>query len=161
MLGLIKQSWLESGTVFGCGKITSDLRDLGEQVGKNSVFRLMRLEQLQAQRGYDRRPRHHAGKPANIAPNYLQQAFTVDSPNNVWVTGITYIRTHEGWMYLAAVMDLFSRQIVDWSMGARMETELVLNALLMAVWRRCPTVAVMIHSDLGTEFSGHDWQVFL
>ncbi len=144
LLGLIKQSWLESGTVYGYRKITSDLRDLGEQVGKNRVFRLMRSEQLQAQRGYDRRPRHHAGKPATIVPNHLQQAFTVDAPNKVWVTDITYIRTHEGW-----------------SMGARMETELVLNALLMAVWRRRPTDAVMIHSDQGSQFSSHDWQAFL
>lgn len=161
LLGLIKQSWLESGTVYGYRKITSDLRDLGEQVGKNRVFRLMRSEQLQAQRGYDRRPRHHAGKSANVAPNHLQQAFTVDAPNKVWVTDITYIRTHEGWLYLAAVMDLFSRQVVGWSMGARMETELVLNALLMAVWRRRPTAAVMIHSDQGSQFSSHDWQTFL
>ena len=121
----------------------------------------MRLEQLQAQRGYDRRPRHHAGKSANFAPNHLQQAFTVDAPNKVWVTDITYIRTHEGWLYLAAVMDLFSRQIVGWSMGARMETELVLNALLMEVWRRRPTAAVMIHSDQGSQFSSHDWQAFV
>ena len=158
---VIKQSWLESGTFYGYRKITSDLRELGEQVGKNRVFRLMRSEQLQAQRGYDRRPRHHAGKSANVATNHLQQAFTVDAPNKVWVTDITYIRTHEGWLYLAAVIDLFSRQVVGWSMGTRMETELVLNALLMAAWRRRPTAAVMIHSDQGSQFSSHDWQAFL
>lgn len=139
LLDLIKQSWLKSETVQGYRKITSDLRDLSEQVGKNRVLRLMRSEQLQAQRGYDRRLRHYAGKSENIAPNHLQQAFTVDAPNKVWVTEITYIRTHEGRLNLAAVMDLFSRQIVGWSMGARMETELVLNELLMAVWRRSPT----------------------
>jgi putative transposase len=77
------------------------------------------------------------------------------------VTDITYIRTHEGWLYLAVVMDLFSRQIVGWSMGARMQTDLVLNALLMAVWRRRPTEAVTIHSDQGSQFSSHDWQAFL
>jgi len=128
LLGLIKQAWLESGTVYGYRKITWDLRDWGETAGKNRVLRLMRQEGLEAQRGYDKRPRHHAGKPAMMTPNHLQQVFDVPAPNQVWVTDITYIRTHEGWLYLAAVMDLFSRQIVGWSMGARMETDLVLNA---------------------------------
>lgn len=159
--GLIKQSWLESGTVYGYRKITWDLRDWGERVGKNRVLRLMRLDGLEAQRGYGRRPRHQAGKPSTITPNHLQREFTVAMPNRVWVIDITYIRTHEGWLYLASVMDLFSRQVVGWSMGARMETELVLNALLMAVWRRKPQHPVMVHSDQGSQFSSHDWQAFL
>jgi len=161
LLGLIKQAWLESGTIYGYRKITWDLRDWGERAGKNRVLRLMQQEGLAAQRGYNKRPRHHAGKPAMMTPNHLQQAFDVPAPNQVWVTDITYIRTHEGWLYLAAVMDLFSRQIVGWSMGARMETELVLNALLMAVWRRRPLTPVMIHSDQGSQFSSHDWIAFL
>ena len=161
LLGLIKHAWLESGTVYGYRKVTSDLRDLGERCGKHRVYKLMRLEGLAAQRGYGRRPRHHSGTPASVAPNRLQQNFSVAAPNRTWVTDITYIRTHEGWLYLAVVMDLFSRQIVGWSMGARMETELVLNALLMAVWRRRPTEAVTIHSDQGSQFSSHDWQAFL
>ena len=161
LLGLIKQAWLESGTVYGYRKITWDLRDWGETAGKNRVLRLMRGDGLAAQRGYAKRPRHHAGKPATLTPNHLQREFTVPTPNQVWVTDITYIRTHEGWLYLASVMDLFSRQIVGWSMGARMETELVLNALLMAVWRRRPQQPVMVHSDQGSQFSSHDWQAFL
>ena len=74
------------------------------------------------------------GKPAVVAPNHLQQRFDVMEPNKVWVTDITYIRTHEGWLFLAAVLDLFSRQVVGWSMQPRMDRELALNALLMAVW---------------------------
>jgi len=77
------------------------------------------------------------------------------------ITDITYIRTHEGWLYLAAVLDLFSRQVIGWSMGPRIDRELALNALLMAVWRRRPQQEVLVHSDHGSQFSSHDWQDFL
>jgi len=109
MLGLIKQAWLQSGTVYGYRKITWDLRDWGETVGKNRVLRLMQGAGLKAQRGYNKRPQHHSGQPAVLTPNHLQREFTVEAPNKVWVTDITYIRTHEGWLYLAVVIDLFSR----------------------------------------------------
>lgn len=158
--GLIKQSWLESGGVYGYRKITHDLRDLGERCGKHRVYRLMRRDGLRAQVGYRRRVGRY-GKPAVVAPNHLEQCFDVDAPNRVWVTDITYVRTHEGWLYLAVVLDLFSRQVVGWSMSSRIDGELALNALLMAVWRRRPSEAVMVHSDQGCQYSSHDWQGFL
>jgi putative transposase len=77
------------------------------------------------------------------------------------VTDITYIRTHEGWLYLAVVLDLFSRQVIGWSMRSRIDSELAINALLMAVWRRNPTAPVIVHSDQGCQYSSHDWQAFL
>ena len=77
------------------------------------------------------------------------------------MTDITYIRTHEGWLYLAVVLDLFSRQVIGWSMQSRIDRELALNALLMAVWRRQPKQEVIVHSDQGSQFSSHDWQAFL
>jgi putative transposase len=82
LLGLIKHAWLESGTVYGYRKVTSDLRDLGERCGKHRVYKLMRLEGLAAQRGYGRRPRHHSGTPASVAPNRLQQNFSVAAPGD-------------------------------------------------------------------------------
>ena len=82
-------------------------------------------------------------------------------PNKTWVTDITYIRTHEGWLYLAVVLDLFSRQIVGWSMQSRMDKELVVSALLMALWKRKPKQTIMIHSDQGSQFSSYEWQAFL
>jgi len=160
LLGLIKQFWLESGGVYGYRKITDDLRDEGEMCGKHRVYRLMRTEGLRSQTGYRRRQGRY-GKPAVVAPNRLEQQFDVQAPNQVWVTDITYIRTHEGWLYLAVVIDLFSRQVVGWSMQSRMETDLALNALLMAVWRRRPKSAVIVHSDQGSQFSSHEWQSFL
>ena len=160
LLGLIKKFWLESGGVYGYRKIADDLRDEGEMCGKHRVYRLMRTEGLRSQTGYRRRQGHY-GKPAIVAPNRLEQQFDAQAPNQVWVTDITYIRTHEGWLYLAVVIDLFSRQVVGWSMQSRMETDLALNALLMAVWRRRPKSAVIVHSDQGSQFSSHEWQSFL
>src|SRR5699024_10703433 len=82
-------------------------------------------------------------------------------PNHQWVTDITYIRTHEGWLYLAVVIDLFSRLVVGWSMKSRMTTDLVLDALLMALWRRKPQNKVLIHSDQGSQYTSHEWQAFI
>jgi len=121
----------------------------------------MRSEELRSQTGYRRRPGQRYGRPSVVAPNYVQQQFDVAVPNQVWVTDITYIRTHEGWLYLAAVVDLFSRQVIGWSMASRMDRELAINALLMAVWRRQPKQEVIVHSDQGSQFSSHDWQDFL
>jgi len=108
----IKQAWLASGTIYGYRKIHDDLQDLGIACGEQRVYRLMKAQGLRSQTGYKRKPRYHAGKPHVAAPNYLAQQFDVLEPNETWVTDITYIRTHEGWLYLAVVLDLFSRQIV-------------------------------------------------
>jgi len=161
LLGHIKQSWLESGAVYGYRKVHDDLRDLGETCGRNRIHRLMRQALLRSQTGYHRRPGYRKGQPSVVAPNHLRQQFDVAEPNRVWVTDITYIRTHEGWLFLAAVIDLFSRQVVGWSMQPRMDRELALNALLMAVWRRQPKEMVTVHSDQGSQFSSYDWQDFL
>jgi len=161
LLGHVKQSWLESGSVYGYRKVCDDLRELGETCGKHRIYRLMRQEKLRSQTGYHRRPRARGGVASVFAPNHLNRQFDVAEPNQVWVTDITYIRTHEGWLFLAAVIDLFSRQVIGWSMGPRMGRDLALNALLMAVWRRQPKQTVMVHSDQGSQFSSYDWQGFL
>lgn len=161
LLGMIKQSWLEASCVYGYRKVTRDLRDLGERVSRHRVARLMRREGLRAQVGSGRRPGHHGGKPATVAPNHLNRQFAVPAPNTHWVTDITYIRTHEGWLYLAVVLDLYSRQVVGWAMRPRMHADLVLQALLAAVWRRKPKSGLMLHSDQGSQFTGEDWQTFL
>lgn len=160
LTGLIKQSWLESGCIYGYRKVHADLRCLGEACGQKRVARLMRLAGLKAQVGY-KKPRHKSGKVAALANNHLQQDFNVQHPNQVWVSDITYIRTWEGWLYLAVVIDLFSRQVVGWSMQPKMQTDLVLNALLMAVWKRKPKNEVVVHSDQGVQYTSGDWQKFL
>lgn len=120
----------------------------------------MKVEGLRSQTGYKRRKGHY-GKPAVIAPNQLQQRFDVEEPNQIWVTDITYIRTHQGWLYLAVVIDLYSRRVIGWSMSSRMDSEIVVNALLMAVFRRKPRAEVIIHSDQGSQYSSLDWLDFL
>ncbi len=87
-----------------------------------------------------------------VAPNLLQRQFDVPEPNCAWVGDITYIWTSEGWLYLATVMDLFSRQIVGWSLQSRMTQKLVSDALLMAIWRRCPAPGLIFHSDRGSQY---------
>ncbi|MFD1683195.1 IS3 family transposase [Pseudomonas rhodesiae] len=161
LLGLIKHSWLESGGVYGYRKIHDDLREVGESCGRHRVARLMRLEGLRSQTGYRRRPGKYGGKPAVASPNLLKRQFDVREPNKVWVTDITYIRTYEGWLYLAVVLDLFSRQIIGWSMKSQMTSDVAIDALLMAVWRRKPKQEVMIHSDQGSQYSSSDWRSFL
>jgi putative transposase len=158
---LIRQAWSASGKVYGYRKLADDLRDQGEQVSENRVARLASLAGILAQVGYKRRPGRYGGKPAVVASNDLDRQFEVDSPDKVWVTDITYIRTHEGWLYLAVVIDLFSRRVVGWSAQPRMTTDLALQALLAAVWRRKPKTKVMIHSDQGSQFTSREWQVFL
>lgn len=161
LLGLIKHAWLESGGVYGYRKIHDDLRELGEECGRNRVGLLMQAEGLRSQTGYRRRPGFYGGKPTVASPNHLARQFKVSEPNKVWVTDITYIRTYEGWLYLAVVLDLFSRQVIGWSMKPRMCSDLAIDAMLMAVWRRKPQQQVMIHSDQGSQFSSSDWQSFL
>lgn len=112
--------------------------------------------QLRSVRGY-KRPRYRVGLPATAVPNRLRREFTVTLPNQVWVIDITYIRTHEDWLYLTAVIDLYSRMVVGWAMNASMVTELVLDALTMAMWRRRPTGPVMIYSYQGSQFGSDDF----
>lgn len=161
LTGLIKQAWLESGGIYGYRKIHDDLHCLGETLSLNRTARLMRASGLKAQIGYKRKSGSYGGSPAIVAENKLGQNFDVAAPDQVWVTDITYIKTHEGWLYLCVVLDLYSRRIVGWSMQSRMQMDLALSALLMAVWRRKPKSKVTIHSDQGSQFTSHEWQTFL
>ena len=160
LLGRIKHFWLASGAVYGHRKITVDLRETGETCSRHRVRRLMKREGLRAQVGYGSKPRFRGG-PVGVVGNVLDRAFTPTAPNKVWVTDITYLRTYEGWLFLAAVMDLYSRQVVGWAMRPTMTTDLVLQALLAAVWKRKPAPGVLVHSDQGSQFTSEDWRSFL
>lgn len=158
---LLKQAWEDSGKVYGYRKLHDDLCDEGERVSPNRVARLANLAGIRAQVGYKRRPGFCGGKPSVVVDNTLGRQFDVDAPDTVWVTDITYIRTHEGFTYLVVVIDLYSRRIIGWAMQNRQPTDLVLQALLMAVWRRKPKSKVLIHSDQGSQFTSMDWASFL
>lgn len=161
LLGFIKQAWLESGCVYGYRKIYKDLIALGEECGKNRIYRIMRSANLASQRGYKRKAHYSSGEVSTVASNLLNRGFDVETPNKVWVTDITYIRTYEGWLFLAVVIDLFSRQVVGWSMSERINTDLVLNAITMACWRRRPKEEVIVHSDQGCQYTSYDWRSML
>ncbi|WP_321345561.1 IS3 family transposase [Breoghania sp.] len=158
---LIKKAWRDSGKVYGYRKLHDDLLDQGETCCPNRVARLAKLAGIKAQIGYKRRPGSHGGKPSLVVDNTLDRQFDVDVPDRIWVTDITYIRTLEGFAYLAVVIDLYSRRVVGWSMQSRQTTDVVLQALLMAVWRRKPKTRVLIHSDQGSQFTSMDWASFL
>ena len=152
----IRKSFEDSQGIYGSPRVHCDLREAGIACGEKRVARLMRQAQLRSVRGY-KRPRYKVGMPSTTAPNLLQREFTVAHPDQVWVTDITYIRTYEGWLYLTVVIDLYSRAVVGWSMKSTMATELVLDALMMAVWRRRPKAPVMIHSDQGSQFGSDEF----
>lgn len=159
LLELIKDSHELSNGVYGSPRVFLDLREIGERCGRHRVARIMRTHKIKAIVGY-KSHRAIPGRPSIIAPNTLNREFTVNTPNRAWVTDITYIRTWQGWLYLAAVMDLFSRRIVGWSMKPSMGKELVIDALMMAVKHRQPTQPVLIHSDQGSQFGSGDWLRF-
>jgi len=159
LLELIKASYQASGGIYGSPRVYRDLRESGEQISRKRIARIMREHRIRAIRGY-RAPRHRTGKPSIVAPNRLEQDFTVSRLDAAWVTDITYIRTWQGWLYLAVVVDLCSRRVVGWSMKQSLARELVINAVLMAVWRRKPGTSVIIHSDQGSQYGSDDWQRF-
>jgi putative transposase len=158
LLRLIRAAFVASHGIYGAPRVFLDLREAGETCSKHRVARLMRENKLRAFHGYRVR-RWSAGKPAVLVPNLLQRQFTVTRPNKAWVTDITYIRTWQGWLYLAVVMDLFSRKVVGWAAGPSIARDLVLDALLMAVRRRRPRGTV-IHSDQGTQYGSDAWRRF-
>jgi putative transposase len=160
LLVLIKQSYIASGATYGSPWIHRDLREAGERCSVHRVARIMRENKLKAQIGYKRRY-IKGGKPAKIAENLLDRQFNPDQPNQAWVSDITYVRTYEGFLYVATVLDLFSRRIVGWSMDKNMDRHLVIKALMMAVWRRQPKNKVLVHSDQGSQYGSSDYLAFM
>lgn len=148
LLRLIRASFVASHGIYGAPRVFLDLREGGETCSKHRVERLRRQANLRALHGYRTR-RWAVGKPSVLIPNLLQRQFTATRPNTAWVTDITFIRTWQGWLYLAVVMDLFSRRIVGWAAEPTIHRQLVLNAVLIAVRRRRPR-GTLIHSDQGT-----------
>jgi len=143
---------------YGSRRILKQLLSEGYQIGRHKVRRLMRDLDLKA-----KFPRRYKVTTNNchafpVAANVLDRKFDVMIPNAVWTADITYIWTLEGWLYLAIVMDLCSRQIVGWSLDKRITQQLTLDALVMAYWRRKPGVGLLHHSDQGSQYACHEYQ---
>ena len=158
LLRLIRASYTASQGIYGAPRVFLDLREAGETCSTHRVARLMRQAKLRALHGYRTRP-WSVGKPSVLIPNLLQRQFTVTRVNRAWVTDITYIRTWQGWLYLAVVMDLFSRKIVGWSTGPTIHRDLVLDAVLQAVRARRPR-GTLIDSDQGGQYGSDAWRRF-
>lgn len=151
----------QSDGVFGSPRIRDELVYAGERCSLNRVARLMKCHQLVGIPALKQwRKRKSELRPAHVQ-NHWERDFSALEPNQKWVTDITYIRTGEGWLYLAVVLDLYSRQVIGWSMSHSMQKELVIQAVLMAVWQKKHKGPVILHSDRGSQFTSHEYQTFL
>ena len=156
----VKQSFVDSDRTYGARRVWHDVLAQGFDCGLHRIERLMRGLALRA------RPRRRGlpkdvGERSEIADNVLDRQFQAEAPNQKWVADFTYIWTAEGWLYAAVVIDLFSRRAVGWSMQASMTSHLVADALMMAVWRRGKPVAVLHHSDQGSQYTSEHFQDLL
>jgi putative transposase len=145
----------------GAPRITKQLRAEGQTVGKHRVARVMRSECLRAKAAKKYKATTNSNHNLPVAPNLLEQDFTAVAPNQKWVSDITYLWTEEGWLYLAVVLDLYSRLVVGWAMSERMTASLVCEALTLALWRRKMPTGVMVHSDRGSQYCSVDYQRLL
>lgn len=153
----IRASHISSYRTYGARRVWHDILAEGYQCGLHKIERLMREQGLRA------RPRRRGlpkdqGERSVISSNVLDRQFTADRPNQKWVADFTYIWTAEGWLYVAAVIDLFSRRVVGWSMSDGMTAQLVTDALTMAIWRRGKPVALLHHSDQGSQYTSEQFQ---
>jgi putative transposase len=151
----------DSGESYGSPRVYQALKEQGEPCSENRVARLMREDGLQAKTKRRYKATTDSKHNLPVAPNLLNRDFSPEEPNQVYAGDITYIWTTEGWLYLAVVIDLFSRSVVGWAMDKRMTRQLVMDALTMAVQRRRPPAGVIFHSDRGSQYASADFQKLL
>lgn len=161
LLSLIRQIFLQSRETYGSPRIHAELKEMGQICSRPRVARLMRKAGLKAKMPRLYRVTTRQDKQAAAVPNLLQQAFTAKGPNEKWVSDITYIRTLEGWLYLAVILDLFSRKVVGMAMGESLQAKLVLDALNQALQRRQPQSDLQHHSDRGCQYTSQVFQKLL
>jgi putative transposase len=157
----IRAAHAASGKRYGSPRIHADLKADDHRVGRKRVARLMREEDIEGQRKRRFRATTDSRHAHPVAPNELQRNFTASAPNKAWVTDITYIWTREGWLYLAAILDLYSRRVVGWSLDSYLDRSLALDALGMALKTRRPEVGLVHHSDRGVQYASADYQAQL
>ena len=149
----------QSRQTYGRPRIVAALRQQGCHHGRNRIARLLRVDGLCGrQKGRYRVQTTNSNHDQPIAPNLMAQAPKATQPNQIWVGDITYIETQEGWLYLAAILDRYSRKIVGWAMSERIDTALVLKALAMALRHRRPPVNLLLHSDRGVQYASADYR---
>lgn len=157
----VRRSFEASDRTYGARRVWHDVLADGLAAGRHRVARRMRLAELRARPRRRRRPTAVASLTSTPAANVLARDFAAPGPNQKWVADFTYIWTAEGWLFVAVVLDLFSRRIVGWAMQPTMTTQLVTDALMMAVWRRGGSHAVLHHSDRGSQYTSEHFQRLL
>jgi len=154
----IRQIHEDSDGVYGAVKIAAELNEQGYPCGRHKVARLMRITGLKGCPKTTFKVTTQRDPSHPVADNLLEQDFTADGPNERWASDITYISTYQGWLYLAVVMDLYSRRIVGWSMSRWISRQLVIDALNMAIGQRCPEGELLHHSDRGSQYTSDDFR---
>jgi putative transposase len=158
----VRASFLASDRTYGARRVWHDMIADGLACGLHRIERLMRRQGLIARPRRRRLPPDRGERQATAAAaNVLDRAFDAPAPNRKWIADFTYVWTAEGWLYVAAVLDLFSRRVVGWSMSATMTTQLVTDALMMAIWRRGKPEALLHHSDQGSQYTSEQFQRLL
>jgi putative transposase len=157
----IRAAHAASNKTYGSPRVHEELQAEGQHVGRKRVARLMREEGLKGQKKRRFRVTTDSRHSYPIAPNALNRDFTASAPNKVWVTDITYIWTREGWIYLAAILDLYSRRVVGWSADSYIDRTLAIDALGMALRTRRPEPGLIHHSDRGVQYASGDYQRLL
>jgi len=161
MLEWVKDIAKFSDNTYGARRIQKTLNALSFPVSRRKAAQLMKEAKVwvRYKKKYKATTNSEHNKP--VYANELEQAFDVQQPNQAWVQDITYIWTSEGWLYLAIVIDLYSRKVVGWSMGTRMKAQLVCDALTMAIWQRKPKAGLIVHSDQGVQYASHQYRRLL
>ncbi len=158
----VRTSFVASDRTYGARRVWRDVLADGVSCGLHRVERLMRSQALRARPRRRGLPKDGGERQASVvAPNVLNRQFTATRPNQRWIADFTYIWTAEGWLYVAGVIDLFSRRVVGWSMKAEMTAQLVTDALIMAIWRRGKPDALLHHSDQGSQYTSQHFQELL
>jgi len=161
LIPVVQEAHRISKGTYGARRIAEEVEELGVSCGRTKAGTLMKLADVSAKQKKKFKVTTDSKHNLPVAPNLLNREFKVDTPDQVYVSDLTYIWTQEGWLYLAVVLDLFSRQVVGWSLNRRMTKQLVMDALRMAAWRRKPGAGLLFHSDRGSQYCSTDFRKML
>ena len=158
----VYQSFVASDRTYGARRVLMDVLELGYRCGLHKIERMMKAQARRARPKCRAKPTDRGNRSeVTIGSNLLDRQFVADAPNKKWVADFTHIWTAEGWLYVATVMDLYSRRVVGWSMQSSMTSQLVIDALMMAIWRRGKPESLLHHSDQGSKYTSDQFQRLL
>lgn len=161
LIPIVRELHRDARGIYGARRLADDIEDFGVPCGRTKAGTLMKLAGVKAKQPRKFKATTDSKHQLPVAPNLLDRQFKAAEPNRAWVSDITYLWTAEGWLYLAVIIDLFSRKVVGWSLSKRIDRQLVMDALLMGVWRRRPSPGLVFHSDRGSQYCSKDFQEML